>query len=392
MSLEQQLDAPMNVTRRLFLKSLAAVPLARVSAAQARTGSRPVVGAIRWDAWYSPGSTPTSAVEKSLAPTQYRWRLPFFAKVDATIDKPVQLPAISQSLMDLEIRQAAYAGLDYWAFLGYGSTDPMSSALSYYLASEQRSLIRFCVFTELVRWGTVEHPSPIIKEHIALMKRAEYLRVSGGRPLYFLGFIDKKTVLERWGGPDGVRGKLRAFRQDAISAGVGNPYVVLAGPLAEASDWSSLGGDAIGAYALGDPFGTGPFSSLEKIVEARWRLLNSKDMPLVPTVMAGSDRRPRVEHPVPWEPSQRPYTGLQYYYEGPTPEELAAHLKNALRFVADQAPDRRAPAILIYAWNENDEGGWLIPTVPCQTDRLNSLHHLLGSKNQPTNPGCAVPP
>ena len=163
MSLEQQLDAPMNVTRRLFLKSLAAVPLARVSAAQARTGSRPVVGAIRWDAWYSPGSTPTSAVEKSLAPTQYRWRLPFFAKVDATTDKPVQLPAISQSLMDLEIRQAAYAGLDYWAFLGYGSTDPMSSALSYYLASEQRSLIRFCVLRNWFDGGPSSTPLRLLR-------------------------------------------------------------------------------------------------------------------------------------------------------------------------------------------------------------------------------------
>lgn len=33
--------------------------------------------------------------------------------------------------------------------------------------------------------------------------------------------------------------------------------------------------------------------------------------------------------------------------------------------------------MLIYAWNENDEGSWLMPTLPCQTDRPDALHQVL---------------
>lgn len=67
------------------------------------------------DAWYAPGSSVTSAVERSLTPEQYRWRRPFFSRQDEA--GHVRMRAISQGLMDLEIAQARYAGLDYWAFL-----------------------------------------------------------------------------------------------------------------------------------------------------------------------------------------------------------------------------------------------------------------------------------
>ena len=37
--------------------------------------ARPMVGAIRWDAWYGRGS-PVSEVEKTLGPKKYHFRLP----------------------------------------------------------------------------------------------------------------------------------------------------------------------------------------------------------------------------------------------------------------------------------------------------------------------------
>ena len=44
------------------------------------------------------------------------------------------------------------------------------------------------------------------------------------------------------------------------------------------------------------------------------------------------------------------------------PEEIAQHLQRAVQFV-DANPDVcEVRAIIIYAWNEHDEGGWLVPT------------------------------
>ncbi|WP_271504858.1 hypothetical protein [Bradyrhizobium sp. CCBAU 11357] len=381
----------MRLTRRSFLTTVASVALAKSCPGAEPSGKRPLVGAIRWDAWYAPGSSVTAAVEKALSPPQYQWRAPFFAKVPPSLNAQVELPHASQSLIDLEIQQAAYARLDYWAFVGYGIDDPMSLALRYYLSSSIKDLVKFCFFTELARWGSADNLSSIPREHIELMKRPQYVRVHDERPLYFLGFIDKNILFQRWKGPDGLRSQLARFRAEAISAGVGNPYIVLAGPFAQASEWSSLGGDAVGAYALGDPLGIGSYSALEKVVEQRWRSLSSLGLPLVPTVMAGSDRRPRVEHPVPWESGQRPYVGMQYYFEKPTSSEISHHLQRALDFIAEQPYGLRAPAVLIYAWNENDEGGWLVPTLPCDTSHLEAVHRILAPGQISPPPSCSIP-
>ena len=137
------------------------------------------------------------AVTHSLSPPQYRWRLPFFAQQNAS---HVLLPAASQALMNLEIRQAEYAGLDYWAFVAYEETDPMSRALQYYLSSDTRRSLRFCMFTALESWGDAQHPSPLIDHHIDFMKDKSYLRTPDGRPIYFLGFVSTQKAMEKWGG------------------------------------------------------------------------------------------------------------------------------------------------------------------------------------------------
>ena len=105
--------------------------------------------------------------------------------------------------------------------------------------------------------------------------------------------------------------------------------------------------------------------------------------------MTGFDRRPRVTNPVPWEKTQQPGAGIEYYFGAPSPNDLSNHLFHALGFVERQPAEHRAPAILIYAWNENDEGGWLIPTAPCNAERVEALHAALEPIAN-TNPGCRI--
>ena len=374
----------MHVTRRSFLTSLAATHLLFSKTARAFDSGRPLVGAIRWDAWYAPGSGPTSAVEKSLGPPQYRWRFPFFAEVKAEAATPIQLPKGSQALMDLEIRQATYAGLDYWAFVGYEPNNPMSAGLTLYLNSQENHAIKFCFFTELVRFGDSKQFSELVDEHIKLMSHPNYVRTPDGRPLYYLGFIDNRTVNSRWGSVEGLRRGILGFRRKTFAAVGKDPYIAICGPFAEFREWSSTGGDAISAYSIGDPRAIGAYSALANIVEERWVSFTSAGLPVIPTAMAGLDRRPRVEHPVPWEPYQKPGEGIAYHYESSNPEELARHVERALGFAVKQS----APAVLIYAWNENDEGGWLVPTLPCETKRIVSLHRVLTPNGQVPNPGC----
>jgi hypothetical protein len=67
---------------------------------------------------------------------------------------------------------------------------------------------------------------------------------------------------------------------------------------------------------------------------------------------------PRVEQPVFWETWQRPNVGIEKFYQAPTETELAHHLAGAVAWVEAHPDAAPAKAALIYAWNENDEGGW----------------------------------
>jgi hypothetical protein len=376
------------LTRRKLLWLTACAAAGANFGAAAKASDRPLVGAIRWDAWYAPGSAVTSAVEQTLSPQKYRWRAPFFAKHDNT--GHLHLPPITQGLMDLEIEQAAYAGLDYWAFVAYPSDSAMTAPLQRYLASPRRKSLGFCMFAGLDLWGSANQPAAAPDAHIELMLDEAYVRVRDRRPLYYLGFITEQLVGDRWGGKDGLHARIDQFRARASARGVGNPFIVLGVLPRDATAFEAdLGGDAAGAYTIADGRATGDYDALVRITEQGWQALSTSGLPVVPTVMAGWDRRPRVDTPVFWEKAQRAGVGLNHYYAAPEPAQLAAHLEHALDFVKRQPANRRAPTVLIYAWNENDEGGWLVPTLPCDEGRLQAIHAVLAPTVNNSPPGCA---
>ena len=92
----------------------------------------PVVGAIRWDAWYGRNDV-VSEVERSLGPKKFHFRLPFFAQVVS--DAEVRIDGDSQATMDQEIAYAVEAGLNYWAFVDYWEDPSLTIALRRYLES-----------------------------------------------------------------------------------------------------------------------------------------------------------------------------------------------------------------------------------------------------------------
>ena len=170
-----------------------------------------------------------------------------------------------------------------------------------------------------------------------------------------------------------MRAQIGRFRELAIAAKTGDPFFVLSGSPKEIAELApKLGGDAVGSYVITSGQGSGGCHALVRVAERGWRTLSEAGLPVVPrSVMTGWDRRPRVENPVPWE-QQQTWQGMEYYFDAPQPAELASHLQDAIDWVRSQPVDRRSPVALVYAWNENDEGGWLVPTIPC--DMRNSKH------------------
>src|SRR4051812_7663747 len=152
--------------------SAAIEPACSSDAAARPSRARPIVGAIRWDAW-QPGPTGDTIIPL-LGPSQWRYRLPFYAvEVDS---KTVAMAANTQAVMDQEIAYADAAGLDYFCF-DHFLTD-LRQSLDLYLSSARKGDINFCL-----QMGSMGRTADAVN---LIRTEPTYQKVAGGRPLVFL--------------------------------------------------------------------------------------------------------------------------------------------------------------------------------------------------------------
>jgi hypothetical protein len=339
----------------------------------------PVVGAIRWDAWYGNRGHAGRSVHKALGPKEWHSRLPFFGKVLS--DSMVEMIGDSQAVVDQEIHYASDSGLDYWAFVYTGANSELNYALDKYRKSRDKNKINFTLILlggSVGKGGLAAWPEKM-NDYIAYFKDPNFQTVLNGRPLLYM-FHAQPMVGEK-GFSSWQEGK-KAFaqlRETAMRAGHKNPYLV-------AMEWShtfgrqlidSLGFDAIGAYASSANDTAATYQKLAEHTERWWDQMRETGAQVVPLVSAGWDRRPRVIHPMPWETWQKPGEGYLLYYETPKPQELATHLQHAIQWSAKYPQAAEAQAVIIYAWNENDEGGWIVPTLSEKTGKLDAIKKIL---------------
>ena len=344
--------------------------------------SRPLIGAIRWDAWHEGDKTsPARAMERSLGPKQYHYRLPFFAKVVS--ENEARIDGYTQKIVDQEIAYAKAGGIDYWAFLLYDPDTPMNQALSLYLSSARKKDVRFCSIAGPNTFGNAEQFPKKMQRVVDLMAEPTYQKVAGNRPLLYL-FDVSDGWIEAWGGEANAKLRFDELRAAVKARGLKEPYIVVMdfSPAHGKKVADAIGAEAISSYATGGTAkGRTPYSTLANNAKRFWESCAATGAQVVPIAMSGWDRRPRIEHPVPWEKYQKPGVGLRTYYQMPTPKELAAHIEDAMRWVI--AKPERCPArtVIVYAWNEHDEGGWLCPTLDPDgkpdTLRLDAIAEML---------------
>ena len=331
------------------------------------------IGVIRWDAWYDgAGGAVQKAVEKSLGPLKYHSRLPFFAKELA--DDQVFIGNNSQELMDQEILLAEKAGIDYWAFVYYKDTDVMSTALKNYLKSSHNNLVNFSII-DSVGWGaTYTNYKTVIDKRVNYMRLANYQLVKGNRPIYYL-MSPGSTILEKYWNNDvqNFRDAISYLRTSCKAVGLADPYIVLM----DYQDTLALGADALSTYAMQGSHINAPHSTLSETFKNRWETQAKTGKEIIPSLTAGWDPRPRVDNPVPWGSS-----GSSYYIKA-TEAEIVADIKDGINWASAHSKGLDS-SIIIYAWNEYDEGGWLAPTFKKgdangDTSRVDALNKLKNS-------------
>ena len=300
------------------------------------------IGAIRWDAWYAEPRGEESViaqVERSLSPAEFHFRAPFFARV--TDEGGIIIDAYTQEIFDREMQYAMQAGLDYFAYVWYAA--PMNKARLFHQASRYKNDIKLCSIFEERALGD----ETVRAEVRSLIADGLWQTVQGGRPLMYY-FVQTPAVPE----------EIAYYRQMCAEIGVPEPFAVVMPGMTK--DAKAMDAEAISDYAM---FGTNgaPFSKLVSSAEMMWKRTTRDGGQIVPLVTTGWHNGPRIQNPVSWT---KP--GAESWVQYPQPGEIGEHLSRALAWVNDDEagiPVTLANTLLIYAWNEHDEGGWLCPTI-----------------------------
>jgi hypothetical protein len=355
-----------NMNRRGFLLGAAAM----VTSSDCNAMSNSVVaGAIRWDAWYDPRDNSVFA-QRSLSWEQYEGRAPAHCRVAA--DHKVTCVG-TQETLDKEIREAASSGLKYWAFVWYGPNSSFRTAWNLYQSSSLRHMVGWCGIVTLDLLGSLPFKNGEwrnrMKEWAGYMSQPHYQKVTVNdapvRPVLFLLWHPQDVKNYFADSVDNVRLALGYLRDLVKESGLDSPYIVILDGPEGASVTAECGADAISNYISGFRHEmVGPYRDLDRQTRAYWRTLAAAGVPIVPIAMVGWDTRARRAHPVPWERSESTAPpNLRQYYVLPEPAELGAHLQAAVDYIGRNARACPSQLLLIYSWDECDEGGGLIPTV-----------------------------
>jgi hypothetical protein len=306
---------------------------------------RPLIGAIRWDGWGNNCGIGKDS-ERVLSPAKYQHRAPFF--VAAAGPDFIQFKPLSQEIMDTEIGYAIQAGIDYWAFDWYPPGSGLELARNFFLASQRRELLKWCVILGTNAFD-MQRDAPWLAAEFA---KPGYQKVLDGRPLIYIF-----TPIPR--------ADLAALRKLSLNSCGKAPYVAVMDWTAKgaAQTCETLGADAITMYTAGTEKNWNDFSQLKE---------------LIPNVSTGWDPTPFRDTHVAWYPAGN--IAPDFVGWSATPKQLVASVKAA--FVWTRAHPEKVPAdtILVYAWNEHAEGGWLCPTYRPQgpnTERIDALHQWL---------------
>ena len=331
---------------------LLALLLAAVSAALGGEVRR--VGVINWDAALPTNTFFGSHVARSLGPEKFRNRTPYFAT--AVAPDAIDFPVRTAEDYDREFRHAIDAGIDYFAYCWYDACPPAKSIVKgkaaradghldeltrtrrFHLRSALRDRLSLCAIL------VTAHPysDPTLLELALTMREPCYEKV-GGRPLvyFFMGKLDEPLA------------RLKRFCREA---GAGEPYAVFMDNIGDSPKAGFASADALSAYACCSA--AADYRSLMDTCLAFNSARAQSGKPVVPFLTVGWDPSPRIERPVPWVG----YDAASY-----APPASAEELLEGARRMDGWIREHRSACptghVLVFAWNEFEEGGWICPTV-----------------------------
>lgn len=304
-----------------------------------------------------------------------RWHLPERLKDEFGHRKPIwgwvtSTPQVMREQTDC----AADYGLRFFAFCWYypegaNRKTPLNNALGLFLQAPNQRRMEFCLMVANhagFRIGPEEW-NDCCTRWLTLFKHPSYVKANGESLLIIFSPYE---LNEAFGGPQAVRDAFGSLRDKARKEGL--PGVAIAGcwtakdmgsetallNKAVESGYNFVTGYAMPHYCAWDwPKRSQPYQYLIDGHKKAWDLLARQSiLPYIPVATLGWDMRP-------WEKPGLPEDKQVIRYPDCSPEGVETMVRNAVQWIGEH-PDRtsREKLLLLYAWNEYGEGGYLAPT------------------------------
>ena len=336
---------------------------------------------------------------RSLSPKAYHERMPFFAKLNKSVTNSkyikgdlsagvVEFPDFSETIWRQEMEYAIEAGIDFMAYL-WTQKGRKYNASAYQHHINTKGLngrMQMCAILQT------------IDQDIDSMAKAMC------EPYWYC--VDNMPVVYIFGGStaatDTMISKIRrnlAQAQKAKFGAVGEPaYIIVMGAnsYSESVRNAARGIDATSWYAFNKAVytereqsaaGIGvDYASYYSLIETSFNtMVNMADvakdgyMGISPLITLGWDTLPRVDNPPTWT------GGGTVIAARPTAGEITQNVLDILNWNRKNKDVFKCNTVLIYAWNEFNEGGWICPTAAVDskgnliknedgTNRINRTH------------------
>lgn len=345
----------------------------------------------------------SSQEARCLAPDKHHYRLPFWTKmktnvtaedtklIKGTVTAIPEFPEYTEEIWREEMQYAIDAGIDFMAYLWTDKGRKQNGAFMHHINTRgMDGKIKMCAILQRETQDLNTMANAAVEDYWYTVDGMPVVYIYGGKDAVTEGFIIT------------IRRKI-ALAQYVKNGEVGKPAYIVAMGLENyqtAVGVSSRGLDATTWYAASASAAATDSQkaywdnnnvlirrvAFKNVAKKHLENMNkvakvAKDgyMSVMPLATLGYNTEPRIENPVTWVPGTSttlPYSG--YTADDPTAQEITESVLDVLNFNKENAKYFRANTVLIYCWNEFDEGGWFCPTVKVD-EKGNALKNADGS-------------
>ena len=265
----------------------------------------------------------------------------------------------AQEIMERQIDLAADHGVDFFLFCWYWKdnagpinveaimNDSKHTSMQLYLKAKNKHRVKFALLVANHQGFDIhgaENWGQATEFWMQYFKDPQYVTVDG-QPLIVLfgsGGIDN----------DGLAAMQEVAQKGGLKnglaiAGCGGNKVTRDKNFTYSTHYNVIPGYAAGSEEH-------KFQELVDATKAQW--IGTEQQPYIPLLTAGWDKRP-------WEGTEGLGQKEGWYFPDSSPAKFKSFLKDAIQWMDDNPKNTtKERIVLIYAWNELGEGGYLVPT------------------------------